>query len=304
MHIGVTSPVVIDHPASRAEWERHAGIDELARVAETADRLGYHHVTCSEHVAVPTRIAAERGGVYWDPLATFGYLAARTRRIRLNTRVLVLGYHHPLEIAKRYGTLDAVSGGRLILGLGVGSLAEEFALLDAPFADRGARADEALLALRGGLSTPYPEFHGTFYDYADVEVRPHAVQPRVPFWIGGRTTRSLRRAVTLGDGWLPFGLTVQQIDEMLRKADLPAGFEVVLDSGRPLDPLGDRDATLRALERRCAVGATVVSATFVSTDADHYCDQLAALHEFAGEAGVTFESASPETPSGIDESSR
>ena len=304
MYIGVTSPVVIDHPDSRVEWERHAGIDELARVAETADRLGYHHVTCSEHVAVPTRIAAERGGVYWDPLATFGYLAARTGRIRLNTRVLVLGYHHPLEIAKRYGTLDAISGGRLVLGLGVGSLEEEFALLGASFADRGARADEALLALRAGLSSPNPEFHGTFYDYADVEVRPHAVQPRVPFWIGGRTARSLRRAVTLGDGWLPFGLTVQQIDEMLRRVDLPAGFDVVLDAGRLLDPLGDRDAALRALDRRRAIGATVVSAGIVSTGADHYCDQLAALHEYAGEAGVTFESSPPKTPSDIDESSR
>ncbi|MGW0019592.1 LLM class F420-dependent oxidoreductase [Rhodococcus sp. NPDC003382] len=304
MYIGVTSPVVIDHPASRAEWERHAGIDELARVAETADRLGYHHLTCSEHVAVPTRIAAERGGVYWDPLATFGYLAARTRRIRLNTRVLVLGYHHPLEIAKRYGTLDAVSGGRLILGLGVGSLEEEFALLGASFEDRGARADEALRALRAGLSTPNPEFHGTYYDYEDVEVRPHAVQPRVPFWIGGRTGRSLRRAVTLGDGWLPFGLTVQQIAEMLRKVDPPEGFDVVLDAGRPLDPLGDRDATLRALERRRAIGATIVSATFAATGADHYCDQLAALREIAGEAGAEFESASPKTPSEIDESSR
>ncbi|WP_068155384.1 LLM class F420-dependent oxidoreductase [Rhodococcus phenolicus] len=304
MYIGVTSPVVIDHPDSRVEWERHAGIDELARVAEAADRLGYHHVTCSEHVAVPSRIAAERGGVYWDPLATFGYLAARTHRIRLNTRVLVLGYHHPLEIAKRYGTLDAISGGRLVLGLGVGSLEEEFALLGASFADRGARADEALLALRAGLSNPNPEFHGTFYDYADVEVRPHAVQPRVPFWIGGRTARSLRRAVTLGDGWLPFGLTVQQIDEMLRRVDLPAGFDVVLDAGRLLDPLGDRDAALRALDRRRAIGATVVSAGIVSTGADHYCDQLSALHEYAGEAGVTFESSPPKTPSDIDESSR
>ncbi|MFZ2529060.1 MAG: LLM class F420-dependent oxidoreductase [Rhodococcus sp. (in: high G+C Gram-positive bacteria)] len=300
MYIGVTSPVVIDHPAARVEWERHAGIDELARVTEAADRLGYHHVTCSEHVAIPTPIAAERGGVYWDPLATFGYLAARTRRIRLNTRVLVLGYHHPLEIAKRYGTLDAISGGRLVLGFGVGSLEEEFNLLEASFTDRGARADEALLALRTGLSTPHPEFHGTFYEYADVEVRPHAVQSRVPFWIGGRTARSLRRAVTLGDGWLPFGLATGQIDDMLRATDLPDGFEVVLDAGRPLDPLGDRDATLRALDRRRAIGATVVSATFRSTGPDHYCDQLAALREFAGEAGATFESASSNTASDVE----
>ncbi|MFD6893563.1 LLM class F420-dependent oxidoreductase [Rhodococcus sp. NPDC060086] len=299
MHIGITSPVVIGHPATLAEWERDAGILELARIAETADGLGYHHLTCSEHVAVPTDVAAERGGVYWDPLATFGYLAARTSRIRLNTRVLVLGYHHPLEIAKRYGTLDLVSGGRLVLGLGVGSLEEEFALLGAPFADRGARADEALSALRACMSTPTPEFHGTYYDFADVYVRPHAIQQHVPFWIGGRTVRSLRRATTLGDGWLPFGLTLEQTEAMLAKADIPRGFEVVLATGRALDPLGSREQTLRALDRRRQVGATIVSTAMTATGVEHYCDQLHALHDLALEIGATFDAPSL---SDIDES--
>jgi probable F420-dependent oxidoreductase len=299
MHIGITSPVVIGHPATFAEWERDAGIIELARIAETADSLGYHHLTCSEHVAVPTDVAAERGGIYWDPLATFGYLAARTSRIRLNTRVLVLGYHHPLEIAKRYGTLDLVSGGRLILGLGVGSLEQEFELLGVPYADRGARADEALTALRACMSTPTPEFHGTYYDFADVHVRPHAVQQHVPFWIGGRTVRSLRRATTLGDGWLPFGLTLEQTESMLAKADIPRGFEVVLATGRPLDPLGSREQTLRALDRRRQAGATIVSAPIAATGVEHYCDQLHALRDLAPEIGATFDAPSL---SDIDES--
>src|SRR5204862_6225581 len=97
--------------------------------------------------------------------STFGYLAGCTERIRLVTHVLVLGYHHPLEIAKRYGTLDRVCGGRLVLGVGVGSLAEEFALLGAPFADRGERADDAMRALRAALSQSRPEYHGTFYEF-------------------------------------------------------------------------------------------------------------------------------------------
>ncbi|MGN5238278.1 LLM class F420-dependent oxidoreductase [Rhodococcus sp. SJ-3] len=296
MHIGITSPVVIGHPATLAEWERDAGIAELARIAETADSLGFHHLTCSEHVAVPTDVAAERGGTYWDPLATFGYLAARTSRIRLNTRVLVLGYHHPLEIAKRYGTLDTVSGGRLILGLGVGSLEAEFDLLGAPFADRGARADEALAALRSCMSTPTPEFHGTYYDFADIQVRPHAIQPHVPFWIGGRTARSLRRATTLGDGWLPFGLTMEQTETMLAKANLPPGFEVVLATGRPLDPLGSREQTLRALDRRRRAGATIVGAAISATGVEHYCDQLYALRDLAPEIGAAFDTPSlPDT---------
>ena len=160
MRLGIVTPVVTLLPRAQGPWERDAGLEAIAAVAEDADRLGYHHLTCSEHVAVPRAVAEVRGARYWDPLPTFGYLAARTSRIRLATHVLVLGYHHPLEIAKRYGTLDRVCGGRLILGVGVGSLREEFDLLGAPFDDRGARADDALRALRASLSQPEPAYQG------------------------------------------------------------------------------------------------------------------------------------------------
>jgi probable F420-dependent oxidoreductase len=288
MRIGIVTPVVAQPPLGHAGWERAAGIEEVARIAETADRLGYHHLTCSEHVAVPTGTAAQRGGVYWDPLATFGYLAARTRRIRLATQVLVLGYHHPLAIAKRYGTLDLVSGGRLTLGLGVGSLEEEFDLLGAPFADRGARADEAIAALRAALGRPEPSFHGDFYDFSGFVVEPHAVQERVPIWIGGRTARSLRRAVTSGDGWVPFGLPLDALAEMLTAADLREGFEVVLTPAHPLDPLGSPDRARTALERLREAGATAVGVRLAATSADHYCDQLAALRDLGEGWGLSF----------------
>ncbi|WFR73222.1 TIGR03619 family F420-dependent LLM class oxidoreductase [Prescottella defluvii] len=289
MRIGIASPVVVQYPGAHSEWERDAGITELAQVAEAADRLGFHHLTCSEHVAVPVEVARARGGTYWDPLATFGYLAARTTRIRLATQVLVLGYHHPLEIAKRYGTLDVVTGGRLILGLGVGTLPEEFELLDAPFEDRGARADDALAALRAALSRSLPEYNGNYYEFHDLLVEPHAVQDRVPLWVGGRTMRSLRRAVDHGDGWVPFGLSIDELASMLGKVDAPAGFEVVLGAGAPLDPAGDRDRTARALERRRDAGATIASATVGATSATHYCDQLAALRDLGVELGLEFE---------------
>ena len=247
MHLGLVTPVLIQHPSTRSDWEATAEIDEVAQIAETADRLGFHHLTCSEHIAVPTEIAGERGGTYWDPLATLGYLAARTRTIRLATQVLVLGYHHPLEIAKRYGTLDRVSNGRLVLGLGVGTLKEEFDLINAPFTDRGARADDALAALRTSLSTPLPEYHGEFYDYSGFVVEPHAVQPRVPLWIGGRTKRSLRRALTHGDGWVPFGLRLSELADMLAAAPLPENFDVILSTGAAFDPLGDPERVVRSL---------------------------------------------------------
>src|SRR5437867_1168439 len=146
MRVGVTTPVLSLLPRAHARWEEDAGLPEVVEIARALDRLGYHHLTCSEHVAIPAPVAAVRGGRYWDPLATLGYLAAHTERIRLATHVLVLGYHHPLELAKRYGTLDRVCGGRLILGVGVGSLREEFDLLRVEFEGRGERADEAILA--------------------------------------------------------------------------------------------------------------------------------------------------------------
>ncbi|OBI51373.1 LLM class F420-dependent oxidoreductase [Mycobacterium sp. E796] len=276
--LSVATPVVTMLPGS-SEWTRNASIDDLAQIAEAADRLGYHHLTCSEHIALPAAERDRRGARYWDPLATLGYLAARTRRIRLATHVLVLGYHHPLEIAKRYGTLDKVSNGRLILGVGVGSLKEEFELLGAPFDDRGPRGDDALRALRASLSVPEPAYHGEFYSFGGMVVDPCAVQERVPIWIGGRTLRSLRRAATLADGWAPFNVSPQQVREWLGRFDLPPGFEVVLPPSAPLDPINEPERTRDALGELGAHGATIVSAIFKHASLRQYLDNLAALAE-------------------------
>lgn len=294
MRIGITSPVVTALPGAFSPWERTASVADLVAVATAADRLGFDHLTCSEHVAVPTAVAEQRGGTYWDPLATLSHLAAHTTRIRLATQVLVLGYHHPLAIAKRYGTLDLLSGGRLVLGLGVGSLEEEFDLLGADFDARGAVADDALPALRAALGGgARPSYDGPRFAFGDVVVEPHAVQPRVPFWIGGHTARSLRRAREHGDGWIPFGLPHDRLRAMLDATDLPDGFEVVLGAGRPVDPLGEPDRTRRALDRTVATGATVVNVHVAAGSADHYVDQLAALAALAG-LGTTPTPTAPE----------
>lgn len=279
MRLGIVTPVLTALPGAHAAWEREAAWDDVVGVVQAADRLGFDYVTCSEHVAVPTEAAAVRGGRYWDPLATFGYLAAVTEQIRFATYVLVLGYHHPLEIAKRYGTLDLVAGGRLILGLGVGSLREEFELLGAPFEDRGERADEALRALKGALGVARPEHHGRFYDYGDVVLDPHAPRSDVPIWIGGRTQRSLRRALAQGTGWAPFGLSAEQLGTMLARASVPAGFDVVLQLPAPIDPLGDPDGARSALDALRAAGATHASLRFVHHSPAHYVEQLEATRE-------------------------
>jgi probable F420-dependent oxidoreductase len=276
--LSVATPVVTMLPQISGDWEKSASIEDLAQIAEAADRLGYHHLTCSEHIALPAE-QNRRGARYWDPLATFGYLAARTQRIRLATHVLVLGYHHPLEIAKRYGTLDKISNGRLILGVGVGSLKEEFELIGAPFDDRGARGDVAVRALRASLSVPEPDYHGEFYSFGGMVVDPCAVQDRVPIWIGGRTLRSLRRAATLADGWAPFNVSLRQTRDWLSRFELQPGFEVVLPPPAPLDPINEPERTRDTLAQIAAHGATIVSAIFTHTSLRHYLENLHALAE-------------------------
>jgi probable F420-dependent oxidoreductase len=286
LRLGILTPVLTLIAGSHASWEADGTIEDVARIARAADGLGYDHLTCSEHVVVPEAAVPVRGGRYWDPLATFGFVAARTDRIRLMTDVLVLGYHHPLEIAKRYGTLDRVSGGRLVLGLGVGSLREEFDVLEVPFDDRGARADDHLRALRASMSQTLPAYDGAYYRFSGMVVDPCAVQERVPFWIGGRTARSLRRAVELGDGWCPFGLAPDSIAALLATArSTPAwaardeALEIVLQTQRPIDPLAAPERAADEARALRDAGATMLSLRLVHHSVDHYIEQLNAMVE-------------------------
>jgi probable F420-dependent oxidoreductase len=280
MRIGLSTPVVVQVPGVASAWESTGTINDLARIARVADELGYEYLTCSEHVAIPNADADTRGAVYWDPLATMGFLAAHTERIKLATAVLVLPYHHPMEIAKRYGTLDLVSAGRLVLGVGIGSLTAEFELLGAHWDRRGARADDAIRALRASLSKPTPSYDGEFYAYDGMTVLPHAVAPGVPIWVGGRSIQSLRRAARLADGWMPFGLAPDQIQAMLTEVDVGADFEVILGAAA-LDPLGQRAVTRDKLEELRAAGATMASCGIAARSAEHYCEQLTALKDIA-----------------------
>ncbi len=285
--IGLSIPGLTLAGAAHSSWEKQATIAEMAAIVQAAERLGYAHIVCAEHVGIPAAEAPRRGARYYDPLATFGYFAAITSRIRFVTAVLVLGYHHPLEIAKRYGTLDVVSGGRVTLGVGVGSLKDEFDLLGlggAEFTERGARGDDALRALRASLGRTEPEYHGPYYDFGGMIIDPCAIQQDMPLWIGGRSMLSLRRAIALGDGWIPFGLSPDEMAAMIAQGkqdprwhDRPRPLEMVLPAGGLIDPIGQSDATADTLGRLFAAGADKAGVHIGSNSAAHFIEQIEAL---------------------------
>jgi len=136
---------------------------------------------------------------------------------------------------------------------------------------------DASRALRASLSQREPAYRGTYYAYEGFVVDPCALQPRVPLWIGGRTLRSLRRAVALADGWVPFALKTADIAGMLAKLERPAGFEVILDADRRMDPTGEPAQALDTLAALARAGVTIAYATVVQRSLAHYLEQLEAL---------------------------
>lgn len=288
LRFGLVTPVVTLNPRRFADWEVGAGPGEIRDIALAADRHGFHHLTCSEHVGIPDEVGKQRGHRYYDPLATFGYMAAVTSRIRFLTHVVVLPYHHPLAVAKRYGTLDRLSGGRLILGIGVGSLQPEFELLGAEFEGRGEIYGEALAALRSALGRRDPSFEGRFFSYRGIVIEPHAIQKPVPMWLGGRGRLSLRRALAAADGWDPFGLDLAAVTAILAEArGTPAwqarekSFDVVLapEASFDISTAEGSGALIDQIAQYRAAGATLLNLYFRSRTLAHYLEQLAIFDE-------------------------
>lgn len=200
----------------------------LADVARLAEDLGYHSVFVADHVLMPRRLASkypysrdgrfpyDPGQNWLDPMVALGYLAARTTTIRLGTSITVLPMRHPIITAKQVATADYLSGGRVIFGVGVGWMAEEFALLGASFHDRGRRMDEYLRLMKVLWTEDNPHFAGEYFQVSDCGFAPKPVQkPHVPLWIGGESPAALRRAAQLGDGWHSAGTSLADLPRVL-----------------------------------------------------------------------------------------
>ena len=215
---GIQLPVQSQSTIYVEDWELTSGPDEIARVARQAEDAGFFYVAVCDHTAIPRRLAPTMGAVWYDTVATLGWLAGITERIRLLSHVYVAAQRHPLRAAKELATLDVLSGGRLVVGVGAGHVVEEFELFGPPFDERGGALDEAIDAIALALSEEYPVLRGQRWAAADVSVAPRPVQePRPPIWVGGSSPAALRRAARFGDGWLPQTVKRSELREQIAR---------------------------------------------------------------------------------------
>ena len=187
--------------------------DAIRAMARAVEDLGFDSVWVSDHIIVP------EGSGYIpefmdEPLATLAFLAAETRHVSIGTSVLIVPYRDPVFAAKFLSTVDYLSSGRLIVGVGAGWLEQEFDALGVPFAERGPRTDEYLRVFRNLWETETSSFDGRWKSYTDMRMFPKGAPQRrgtIPIWVGGNGKASIRRAAELGDGWHPINLAPAEL---------------------------------------------------------------------------------------------
>ncbi|MCB5179688.1 LLM class F420-dependent oxidoreductase [Streptomyces antimicrobicus] len=215
---GMQLPIQSQSTLYAEPWEASATVADLAEVARAADRSGFGYLATCDHVGIPRRLAGPMGTVWYDPVATLAFLAGITERVRLLSHVAIVALRHPLLSAKSYATLDHLSGGRLILGVGAGHVREEFEALGVDFDRRGPVLDETLDALRAALGPQeFPAFEGRHLAFRDLGQLPRPAQERIPVWVGGSSPAAVRRAAVRGDGWLPQGDPIERLPEQIAR---------------------------------------------------------------------------------------
>jgi probable F420-dependent oxidoreductase len=299
---GLQLPVQALSVRTSSAWERAGStVDDMLAVAQACDAAGFLYVAVCHHVAIPREPAETMSTQWFDPIPTLAYVAARTTRTRLMTNVFVAAYQHPLQTAKAFATLDALSGGRTIVGVGVGHVEGEFDALAVPFGARGAITDEAIDAITVALQDEWPAHTGTRWSFKDVGQRPRPVQqPRPPIWIGGSGKPALRRVAARGDGWIPQGTPRTQLPDdiayiLRHRDDVRPGARPEIGYITETVYVGDPDFDIgrysvsgspqRLVDSFNDVGAMGVShlqLRFASRSASELCDQIGA---FGAEVG-------------------
>jgi len=285
---GIQLPVQAQSKYFVEPWELEAGPAEVAAVAQAADRSGFFYVAVCDHVVIPDELAPRMSAVWWDTVATLSWLAGLTTQTRLLSSVFNLTYRHPLVTAKSFATLDLISGGRAILGVGAGHVEKEFEALGVDFTARGRQTDEALRVLDVVLTKGAID---------GMQLAPRPVQsPRPPFWVGGAAPAAVRRAARLADGWLPQGTPLDQMPELVdlyrRERDAATGNGDTGDIGAITEWLyvgkpswdvnrpcvtGSPEAVADNLRAWAKVGVNHLQVRFPSRSSDELVEQVEAF---------------------------
>jgi probable F420-dependent oxidoreductase len=260
------------------QFGRAASPASIARAARLAEELGFADVWVSDHVAQPASQGYPSPYLF-EPLLTLGWAAAATARIGLGTSVLVAAQHHPLWLANATASLDALSGGRLRLAVGVGWSEAEFAALDQDFHTRGRRTDEILAALEQCWTTDPSTFVGRFYEFHDMRVLPKPASP-IEVWIGGGSEAAYARAARYGTGFQLIGLDPDgvraPIERLRRDHPDPDRFPISLRTG--WDPQGmEPDRIRRERDEFASAGISHVVAAPWRSDADSWMRSMELL---------------------------
>jgi probable F420-dependent oxidoreductase len=293
---GIQLPIQTLTRTIRESWEDEATVADLVSVAKAAEAAGCTFVGVCDHIAVPDNDYARHMSPTWyDPVATMAFLAAHTSTVRLLSVVYIAPYRHPLTSAKSFMTLDHLSGGRVVLGVGAGHVEAEFDALGIDFATRGQRLNESIDAMRAAFESTYTQFSGSFFDYKDMGLAPRPAQDEVPIWIGGSSKPALRRVAERGDGWIPQGTPRAQmrdcVDYIRAHADkvrpgvqLDLGFMPEwLYIGTPgwdvggFTISGSPEELAESLSYAHELGCNVLHLHFRSRSQSELCDQLAAF---------------------------
>ena len=203
--------------------------EAFQKVAQAAEKAGFDFLSANDHIIVPAKLGSAypytQGGVWsasehghcFDQLATLAFVAGCTETLRLLTSVMVVPHRPVIQTAKMLATIDVLSNGRLILGVGAGWMEEEFKLLGAPFEDRGRATDEYIEAFKELWTKERPSYKGQHVDFDNLIFAPKPIQkPHPPIWVGGESPAAMRRTVKLGDAWYPGN------NNQLKPLDTPA----------------------------------------------------------------------------------
>lgn len=204
-----------------------ADLSDVVRISQAAERLGYHSVWGNDHITAPRYVREAHADPprFFEPLITLAHVAAHTTTIRLGTAVLVVPMREPVLLAKQVATLDHASGGRVLLGVGVGAYREELEAIKPRLkgADRGEMLSEGLAALRLLFTERRASYAGRFYRFDGIELFPKPLQDPLPIYIGGNHPNQIRRAVAYGTGWLPASIPASQLRDGVAELHRIAG---------------------------------------------------------------------------------